>query len=123
MRLAAHTAAGLGAVCRRQNTTRFRAIVSLFAGEPPLDGFGIKMTGLAAYGPMLASDDSMTWSLDARRSDCCPVTRTGRAATAWIAPPPTGGPGGWTRPLSWRSFCCDTRASSGERDNGRRIGQ
>ncbi|MDB4898121.1 MAG: hypothetical protein JWN15_4383, partial [Firmicutes bacterium] len=55
-------------VCRRQNTIVIGAIVSLFAEELPLHGFGVKTRGLAAYGSQLASADSLAWSLDARRS-------------------------------------------------------
>jgi hypothetical protein len=66
--LVAQKVVGLGSVCRRQNTARIGAIVTMFAREMRLHGFGVKTSGLAAYGPMLASADSMAWSLDARRS-------------------------------------------------------
>jgi len=59
-------------VCRRQNTARIGAIDSLFADELRLHGFGVKTSGLAAYGSMLYSADSIAWSLDARRSDPLP---------------------------------------------------
>jgi hypothetical protein len=72
VRLASQTVVGLGSVCRRQNTVRIGAIVSMFAGELPIHGFGVKTQGLASYGAQLHSADSLAWSLDARRSDPLP---------------------------------------------------
>lgn len=47
-------------------------VISLFADELPIHGFGVKTQGLAAYSSQLASADSLPWPLDARRSDPLP---------------------------------------------------
>jgi hypothetical protein len=39
-----------------------------------LHGFGVKTSGLAAYGSQLASADSMAWSYNGRRTRPCPVS-------------------------------------------------
>jgi hypothetical protein len=44
----------------------------MFADELKLHGFGVKTSGLAAYGHLRASADSMAWSLDAGRSEPLP---------------------------------------------------
>jgi hypothetical protein len=44
----------------------------MFAGEFRIHAFRVKTQGLAAYGHVLTSADSMAWSLDARRSDPLP---------------------------------------------------
>lgn len=58
---------GLGSVCRRQNMavagTIVRSLVPL-----RLHGFGVKLTGLESYGDVLASADSMAWSLAGRHN-------------------------------------------------------
>lgn len=55
---------GVGSVCRRQNTL---SIGRIFLELHPLrmHGFGVKRQGLRGYGHLLASADSMAWSLDA----------------------------------------------------------
>ena len=61
---------GLGSVCRRQATEEIGDIVeTLLERDPglPIHGFGVKKTGLAHYGHLLTSADSMAWSYDARR--------------------------------------------------------
>lgn len=71
---------GLGSVCRRQATGEIGAVVAALRAVDPgmaLHGFGVKKTGLAAYGHMLTAEtetefnlgsaDSMAWSFDARR--------------------------------------------------------
>ncbi|WP_052373119.1 DUF7221 family queuine tRNA-ribosyltransferase-like protein [Amycolatopsis taiwanensis] len=71
---------GLGSVCRRQATGEIGAVVTALRAVDPgmaLHGFGVKKTGLAAYGHMLTAEtehefnigsaDSMAWSFDARR--------------------------------------------------------
>lgn len=57
---------GIGSVCRRQNTQEITDIVSSLQGLR-LHGFGVKVTGLANFGHLLQSADSMSWSLTARR--------------------------------------------------------
>jgi hypothetical protein len=65
---------GVGSVCRRQHSEQigevFRAIRD--AGVIRLHGFGVKAQGLARYGQLLTSADSMAWSMDARRKPPLP---------------------------------------------------
>lgn len=66
--LRAEPVVGLGSVCRRQATTEIVAIVQTLESHGlRLHGFGVKTDGLAAYGALLASADSMAWSYGARR--------------------------------------------------------
>lgn len=59
---------GLGSVCRRQATSEILAIVQMLHGMGlKLHGFGVKTDGLAKYGHLLESADSMAWSQTARR--------------------------------------------------------
>lgn len=60
---------GVGSVCRRQDTDMARHIFTRLTdlGIRP-HGFGVKTTGLRAYGDLLASADSMAWSFRARRA-------------------------------------------------------
>ena len=59
---------GVGSVCRRQHTSQIGAIITeLAVGGLRLHGFGVKRRGLARYGPLLASADSLAWSAHARR--------------------------------------------------------
>ncbi len=54
---------GLGSVCRRQATAEIGDLVATLAGLGlRLHGFGVKRLGLARYGHLLASADSMAWS-------------------------------------------------------------
>jgi hypothetical protein len=64
---------GLGSVCRRQATDEIGRIVErLSRGGIRLHGFGVKGDGLARYGWMLNSADSMSWSARGRRIKPCP---------------------------------------------------
>ena len=67
--LTAEPLVGLGSVCRRQATGQAHRIVTELrvAGIGRLHGFGVKTTGLARYGHLLTSADSLAWSFDARR--------------------------------------------------------
>jgi hypothetical protein len=67
--LAALPLVGVGSVCRRQATSEAAAIFGALhdAGVRGLHGFGVKTLGLARCGVLLASCDSLAWSLDARR--------------------------------------------------------
>jgi hypothetical protein len=59
---------GVGSVCRRQHTSQIGAIITELAGAGlRLHGFGVKRRGLARYGPLLGSADSLAWSAHARR--------------------------------------------------------
>ncbi len=59
---------GLGSVCRRQATAEIGDLVATLAGLGlRLHGFGVKRLGLARYGHLLASADSMAWSAQYRR--------------------------------------------------------
>jgi hypothetical protein len=68
VKLAGYPVVGIGSVCRRQNTGEIGAIVAAFTPWLALHGFGVKTGGLAAYGHLLTSADSMAWSFDGRRS-------------------------------------------------------
>lgn len=73
--LTAEPTVGLGSVCRRQNTDEIGAIVERLSREGlRLHGFGVKGEGIARYGWMLASADSMAWSARGRRIRPCPHT-------------------------------------------------
>lgn len=65
---------GVGSVCRRQGTDEAGAIFEALhaAGVTRLHGFGLKKTGLARYGHLLESADSMAWSFNARRKPPLP---------------------------------------------------
>lgn len=67
--LAAEALVGVGSVCRRQATDEVGAIFSAVrgVGVDRLHGFGLKKQGLAKWGHLLTSADSLAWSLDARR--------------------------------------------------------
>jgi hypothetical protein len=60
---------GVGSVCRRQGTHEAGQILAALhrAGLTRLHGFGFKVDGIAAYGHLLASADSMAWSDGARK--------------------------------------------------------
>jgi hypothetical protein len=59
---------GVGSVCRRQHTSQIGAIIiDLVGAGLRLHGFGVKRRGLARYGPLLESADSLAWSAHARR--------------------------------------------------------
>lgn len=66
---------GVGSVCRRQGTADAGAIFEALhrVGVRQLHGFGLKKTGLARFGHLLASADSMAWSFDARRKPPLPA--------------------------------------------------
>ena len=77
---------GLGSVCRRQATREIGEIVTHFYTRGiSLHGFGCKITGIAAYGHMLTSADSMAWSAGARRRPRLPEC-THRARTCANCP-------------------------------------
>ncbi|WP_070198708.1 DUF7221 family queuine tRNA-ribosyltransferase-like protein [Streptomyces oceani] len=68
--LASEATVGIGSVCRRQGTLEAAEIITAVREAVPgirLHGFGIKTSGLGAYGRQLTSSDSMAWSYDARR--------------------------------------------------------
>ncbi|MEU6584134.1 hypothetical protein [Nocardia sp. NPDC046763] len=67
--LATEPIVAIGSVCRRQNTSEAAEIITTITEAVPgirLHGFGIKTDGLAAYGSLLASSDSLAWSDTAR---------------------------------------------------------
>lgn len=67
--LADYPVVGVGSVCRRQASGDADAVLTALrnAGLTRLHGFGVKVTGLRRYAPLLRSADSMAWSVDARR--------------------------------------------------------
>ncbi len=71
--LTAEPIVGLGSVCRRQDTTEIEMIVREFHGAGlRLHGYGVKTSGLASYGHLLVSADSMAWSFRARHNPPMP---------------------------------------------------
>jgi hypothetical protein len=78
--LTAEPLVALGSVCRRQATEATAAIITALqsAGIGRLHGFGVKTLGLARYGHMLTSADSLAWSIAARRSATLPRCTTHR---------------------------------------------
>lgn len=67
---------GLGSVCRRQHTRAADEIIRAFS-DLRIHAFGFKLSGIRQSGirqsgTMLASADSMAWSLDARRAPPLP---------------------------------------------------
>lgn len=65
---------GLGSVCRRQATGEAHEIAAALhaRGITRLHGFGVKTLGLAQYGHLLTSADSLAWSEDARHAPPLP---------------------------------------------------
>ena len=66
--LAKYPLVGLGSICRRQGTAEAHDVMAALhkRGITRLHGFGVKKQGLARYGHLLASADSLAWSYDAR---------------------------------------------------------
>lgn len=64
---------GVGSICHRQNTVEVARIMQMIqrAGIRT-HGFGVKKTGVAHYGGLLTSADSMAWSYSARYSPPLP---------------------------------------------------
>lgn len=71
--LTAYERVGVGSVCRRQDTAEIGRIFAMIhdAGIRA-HGFGVKKQGVAGYGHLLASADSMAWSYAARRAPPMP---------------------------------------------------
>jgi hypothetical protein len=60
---------GVGSVCRRQRTAEIAQIMrSLHDAGIATHGFGVKKEGVARYGRLLRSADSLAWSYAARRT-------------------------------------------------------
>ena len=71
--LTAEPTVGVGSVCRRQSTAEIGDIFQTLSDLGlRCHGFGVKMAGLARYGHLLASSDSMAWSFNARWEDPLP---------------------------------------------------
>lgn len=68
--LEAEPLVGLGSVCRRQNTNEIGQIVGAFP-TLRLHGFGCKVGAIEMYGHLLASADSMAWSLNGSHVKPC----------------------------------------------------
>lgn len=73
--LEAESVVGVGSVCRRQATAEIAEIIEVLSRSLRLHGFGVKSDGIARYGWMLASADSMAWSARGRRIRPCPRSR------------------------------------------------
>ena len=66
---------GVGSVCRRQATPEIADIIARLTTDGiNLHGFGVKTSGIRAYGWMLTSADSLAWSYRGRRITPCPHT-------------------------------------------------
>lgn len=88
--LAAEPLVGVGSVCRRQHTHEIRRVISGLADRGlAIHGFGVKTKGLPMYADRLASADSMSWSLNARKNPPLPTCNHDRCnncmdfALAW----------------------------------------
>jgi hypothetical protein len=63
---------GLGSVCRRENTNEIGQVVWAMSERGiRCHGFGCKEGAVRRYGDMLASADSLAWSLGGRRRGTC----------------------------------------------------
>ncbi len=70
--LAALPTVGLGSVCRRENTDEIGEVVEAMSAHGiRCHGFGCKEGAVRRYGDMLASADSMAWSLAGRKRGTC----------------------------------------------------
>ncbi|AWN31784.1 hypothetical protein [Streptomyces sp. NEAU-S7GS2] len=77
--LAVEPVVGIGSVCRRQATGEAAEIIASVCQAVPgirLHGFGVKTSGLRAYGGLLASADSLAWSFAALYDDPLPGCRS-----------------------------------------------
>jgi hypothetical protein len=64
---------GVGSVCRRQNEDDIgRIFWEINRAGIRCHGFGVKKRGLALYGGLLASADSLAWSYNARKNPPLP---------------------------------------------------
>src|SRR5262249_10900031 len=81
--LIAEPVVGIGSVCRRQNTRDADIIIRSLA-PLRLHGFGVKTTGLLAFGQRLSSADSLAWSYNARRHPALPRCAHGSCANCLI---------------------------------------
>jgi hypothetical protein len=70
--LADYPVTGVGTICRRQGTQEIGTLITSLSALASLHAFGVKTLGLLAYGHMLKSADSMSWSFDARYSEPMP---------------------------------------------------
>lgn len=72
VKLALEPIVGLGSVCRRENTDEIGAVVTAMTAHGiRCHGFGCKAGAVRRYGGILASADSMAWSLGGRRRGTC----------------------------------------------------
>ena len=71
--LAAEPVVGVGSVCRRQDTEEIgRIMLAVRDAGISAHGFGVKKQGIARYGCLLESADSMAWSYNARMNPPLP---------------------------------------------------
>lgn len=75
--LAAVGRVGVGSVCRRQSKVSMALLFDELhrRGLRDLHGFGVKTDGLALFGGLLQSADSLAWSYAARRDEPLPACR------------------------------------------------
>lgn len=97
--LASEEVVGVGSVCRRQGTREAERIFRRLHAEGfRCHGFGVKVTGLASYGHLLTSADSMAWSRAARHRRLIEPCPYGNASCANCL----------HRALEWREGIIDT---------------
>lgn len=107
--LATHPRVGIGSVCRRQHTDEIVQVVSSVVSRGiALHGFGVKMQGLQKMTGLLASADSMSWSIDARRTPVLMPGHSHGAKTLNCSNCPTYA-------LAWRARLLDLLHSSESR--------
>lgn len=71
--LSAEPVVGIGSVCRRQHSDEIgRIMLTVHDAGIKAHGFGVKKEGIARYGCLLESADSMAWSFNARKNDPLP---------------------------------------------------
>ncbi len=81
--LSTYPSVGVGSVCRRQRTGEIREVLEALRDrdpEVPLHGYGVKTQGLRIYGDLLASSDSMGWSLNAGKNPRLPGCTHGKCS-------------------------------------------
>jgi len=82
--LAALPLVGIGSVCRRQDSAEIgRIMLTIHDAGIHAHGFGVKKEGVARYGRLLASADSMAWSYNARKNPPLPGCTHRNCANCW----------------------------------------
>ncbi|WP_280311182.1 DUF7221 family queuine tRNA-ribosyltransferase-like protein [Nocardia abscessus] len=102
--LATQPRVGVGSICRRQGSREAAEIFATLIDAVPkirLHGLGVKQAGLTAYGPLLASADSLAWSKNSLHAPPLPGCRHRRCTNCLQAA------------LRWRAKLLDSLAAAG----------